>query len=167
MQRRREGQALQVAVGNRISIIGCPLSSNLVNQVTLCCPFGQVATWFSQSILNWSAANLGWLRACQLGSERTGPIISTTRDEKLDLPCNTWKEQSSLPCNTTDEEYRPQSPTAPIPQPEALEALRDKQSLLAARDRVLLELKLGKQATGYKVALKVLNRFICELTNLT
>ena len=31
------------------------------------------------------------------------------------------------------------------------------------RDRVLSELKLGKQATGYKTAQKVLNRFISEL----
>jgi len=29
----------------------------------------------------------------------------------------------------------------------------------------LLELKLGKQATGYKTALKALNRYIAELTN--
>jgi hypothetical protein len=42
-----------------------------------------------------------------------------------------------------------------MPQLEALEALRD---------RILFELKLGKQATGYKVALKALNRFIAELT---
>jgi hypothetical protein len=31
------------------------------------------------------------------------------------------------------------------------------------RDRVLSELKLGKQASGYKTAQKVLNRFIAEL----
>jgi hypothetical protein len=31
------------------------------------------------------------------------------------------------------------------------------------RDRILSELKLGKQATGYKTAQKVLNRFIAEL----
>jgi hypothetical protein len=34
------------------------------------------------------------------------------------------------------------------------------------RDRVLLELKLGKQAPGYKAAQKALNRFIAELTSL-
>ncbi|MFN6570781.1 hypothetical protein [Dendronalium sp. ChiSLP03b] len=32
------------------------------------------------------------------------------------------------------------------------------------RDRVLSELKLGKQAPGYKNAQKALNRFITELT---
>ncbi|MHC5748581.1 MAG: hypothetical protein ACYTXT_43430 [Nostoc sp.] len=31
------------------------------------------------------------------------------------------------------------------------------------RDRILSQLKLGKQATGYKTAQKVLNRFISEL----
>ena len=31
------------------------------------------------------------------------------------------------------------------------------------RDRVLSELKLGKQAPGYKTAQKALNRFIAEL----
>ncbi|MFM2062027.1 MAG: hypothetical protein RLZZ507_1697 [Cyanobacteriota bacterium] len=33
------------------------------------------------------------------------------------------------------------------------------------RDRVLSELKLGKQASGYKTVLKALNRFITELTS--
>jgi hypothetical protein len=33
------------------------------------------------------------------------------------------------------------------------------------RDRVLSELKLGKQASGYKTAHKALNRFITELTS--
>jgi hypothetical protein len=33
------------------------------------------------------------------------------------------------------------------------------------RDRVLSELKLGKQAYGYKTAHKALNRFIGKLTS--
>lgn len=33
------------------------------------------------------------------------------------------------------------------------------------RDQVLLQLKLGKQAPGYKAALKALNHFIAELTH--
>ncbi|MDZ7968798.1 MAG: hypothetical protein RM368_28265 [Nostoc sp. DedSLP03] len=33
-------------------------------------------------------------------------------------------------------------------------------------DRVLSKLKLGKQASGYKTAHKVLNRFIAELIGL-
>jgi hypothetical protein len=50
-----------------------------------------------------------------------------------------------------------------LPRVVELEILRDKQSLLATRDRILSQLKLGKQATGYKTAQKVLNRFIAEL----
>ena len=38
--------------------------------------------------------------------------------------------------------------------------------LEALRERILLDLKLGKQASGYKAAQKSLNRFIAELTNL-
>ncbi|HEY9812240.1 MAG TPA: hypothetical protein V6D31_01695, partial [Candidatus Sericytochromatia bacterium] len=34
------------------------------------------------------------------------------------------------------------------------------------RDRILFELKLGKQASGYKAVQKALNRFIAELTYL-
>lgn len=33
------------------------------------------------------------------------------------------------------------------------------------RDQVLVQLKLGKQAPGYKAALKALNHFIAELTH--
>jgi hypothetical protein len=60
-----------------------------------------------------------------------------------------------FPSNTPNEEHHRQSSTAQMPQLEALYALRD---------RILFELKLGKQATGYKVALKALNRFIAEFT---
>ncbi|MHC5825566.1 MAG: hypothetical protein ACYT04_59375 [Nostoc sp.] len=33
----------------------------------------------------------------------------------------------------------------------------------AIRDRILFELKLGRQASGYKTAQKALNQFIAEL----
>ncbi len=74
------------------------------------------------------------------------------------FPCITWQEESPSPCITPNEEHHSQSPATKLPHLEALEALRD---------RILSELKLGKQATGYKLALKALNRFISELTNLT
>jgi hypothetical protein len=86
---------------------------------------------------------------------RDNLLPSTTRKEEPKSPSSTWKEESFLPCNTPIQEHPPQSPATQIPQLEALEALRD---------RILFELKLGKQATGYKVALKALNRFIAELT---
>jgi hypothetical protein len=53
-----------------------------------------------------------------------------------------------------------------LPQMADLEALRDSEALRRSADRILLELKLGKQAPGYKAAQKALNRFIAELTNL-
>lgn len=86
---------------------------------------------------------------------RDNLLPSTTREEEPKSPSSTWKEESFLPCNTRIQEHPRQSPATPMPQLEALYALRD---------RILFELKLGKQATGYKVALKALNRFIAELT---
>jgi hypothetical protein len=86
---------------------------------------------------------------------RDNLLPSTTREEEPKSPSSTWKEESFLPCNTPIQEHPPQSPATQMPQLEALEALRD---------RILFELKLGKQATGYKVALKALNRFIAEFT---
>lgn len=85
-------------------------------------------------------------------------LPSITPDENLVIPCITWRKEPHSPRNTPSEELHSQSPSAKLPQLEALEALRD---------RVLLELRLGKQATGYKLALKALNRFISELTNHT
>lgn len=84
---------------------------------------------------------------------RDNTLPSITRDESQILPSNTWGDEFLQPCNTSNEEH-PQRSAALLPQLEALEALRD---------RILFELKLGKQATGYKAALKALNRFIAEL----
>jgi hypothetical protein len=86
---------------------------------------------------------------------RDNTLPSITREEEPALPRNIWKGESRLPCNTPKKEHPPQNPVAQMPQLETLQALRD---------RILLELKLGKQAIGYKVALKALNRFIAELT---
>jgi len=55
-------------------------------------------------------------------------------------------------------QQRVQQPTQPD-----LEAVRDSEALLAKRDRVLADLKLGKQAPGYKAAVKALDRFIKEV----
>jgi hypothetical protein len=85
-------------------------------------------------------------------------LPSITRKEKQILPSITWPEESPSLCITPNEEHHPQSPATKLPHLEVLEALRD---------RILSELKLGQQATGYKLALKALNRFISELTNLT
>jgi hypothetical protein len=86
---------------------------------------------------------------------RDNLLPSITWKEEPEFPDPTGKEESLLPCNTPKEEHPPPRPAAPRPQLEALYALRE---------RILFDLKLGKQATGYKVALKALNRFIAELT---
>jgi len=82
-------------------------------------------------------------------------LPSITWKEESELPDPTGKEESLLPCNTPKEEHPPPRPAVPMLQLEALYALRE---------RILFDLKLGKQAIGYKVALKALNRFIAELT---
>jgi hypothetical protein len=86
---------------------------------------------------------------------RDNLLPSITREESPKLPSYTGKEDSLLPCNTPKQEHHPPRPATQMPQLEALYALRE---------RILFELKLGKQATGYKVAQKALNRFIAELT---
>lgn len=86
---------------------------------------------------------------------RDNLLPSITREELPNLPSYTGKEDSLLPCNTPKPEHHPPRPATPMPQLEALDALRE---------RILFDLKLGKQATGYKVAQKALNRFIAELT---
>ncbi|MGF2037288.1 MAG: hypothetical protein RMZ43_018535 [Nostoc sp. CmiVER01] len=94
---------------------------------------------------------LGIAAECN-GLTRADYLEQIVRDNTL--PSNTWEANSFQPCNIPNVENT-QTSTALLPQLEALEALRD---------RILLELKLGKQATGYKAALKALNRFIAELT---
>jgi len=86
---------------------------------------------------------------------RDNLLPSITRKESPKLPGYSGKEDSLLPCNTPEQEPHPPRPATQMPQLEALYALRE---------RILFELKLGKQATGYKVAQKALNRFIAELT---
>lgn len=55
--------------------------------------------------------------------------------------------------------------TITLPVMADLEALRDKPKAWRYAYRVLFDLKLGKQAPGYKAAQKALNRFIAELTH--
>ena len=65
---------------------------------------------------------------------------------------------------TWEEEHHSQE-NAPVRQ-QAVTALPQMADLEALRERILLDLKLGKQVPGYKAAQKALNRFIAELTNL-
>lgn len=94
-------------------------------------------------------------------------------------PCNTRKTQGDIqlltsaelefqPSITRESEFHQTSDTAIAKsgtQPIAKQSVGlPVAELEILRDRILLELKLGKQAAGYKVALKALNRFIAKLT---
>ncbi len=105
------------------------------------------------------------------------------------LPSITWKEPENHPCITCKNvETRPSitryeeqiervnaeirnlslknavlMERATIMFPQVVEVV----ALEALRARILFDLKLGKQAPGYKTAQKALNRFIAELTHLT
>ncbi|KAB8313855.1 hypothetical protein SD81_010350 [Tolypothrix campylonemoides VB511288] len=94
-------------------------------------------TW---KILGITAECLGMTRADYLEQLMTGNASpSITREkEPIDQDKTTAVELTTTPFRVT-----------------TLETLRD---------QVLLELKLGKQAPGYKAALKALNYFIAVLT---
>ncbi|WP_017313973.1 hypothetical protein [Mastigocladopsis repens] len=73
----------------------------------------------------------------------------------------TRPENEPPPCNTRQEDFHQTSNPVITEQSIALPMVAELEIL---RDRVLSELKLGKQAPGYKTAQKALNRFIVELT---
>lgn len=112
-------------------------------------------TW---KVLGIAAECLGLTRADYLEHiVRNNILPSITREESLAYPYNAREDEPVQPCITPHEEH-PQTLVTSLPELKTFEDLRD---------RILLELKLGKQATGYKTALKALNRFIAELTTST
>ena len=84
------------------------------------------------------------------------PCITRRDSEFL---ASTPPETETQPSITRQREFHLTSDKA-AKQSVGLPTIRELEIL---RDRVLSELKLGKQATGYKTAQKVLNRFISEL----
>lgn len=115
---------------------------------------------------------LGIAAEC-LGITRADYLEQIVRDNAL--PGITWQEESAVstntrqevelsPCITWKEEHHSQE-NAPVME-QAVTALPQMADLEALRERILLDLKLGKQAPGYKAAQKALNRFIAELTRL-
>jgi hypothetical protein len=86
------------------------------------------------------------------------------------IPCITREDSEFLaphqgenelqPSITREREFPLTSDTESERQSVGLPTIRELEIL---RDHILSQLKLGKQATGYKTAYKVLNRFIAEL----
>ena len=79
-------------------------------------------------------------------------------------PSNTRQERANLPGITQYEEH-PRQDKAEVIEPAVI-ALPQMAELENLRNRILLDLKLGKQASGYKTAQKALNHFIAELPRL-
>jgi hypothetical protein len=94
----------------------------------------------------WKA--LGIVAEC-LGMSRSDYLEQVIRGNAS--PSITWKKEPMIRAKTTVVEL-----TTTLPTVTTLETLRD---------QILLQLKLGKQAPGYKTALKVLNHFITALTS--
>lgn len=96
---------------------------------------------------------------------------SNTRDKDFLFPCITRQNTDSPPRNTRFQEeievllaeiQNLSQKNAALMQRTAIAFSQIELELL--RDRILLDLKLGKQAPGYKAVQKALNRFIAELT---
>lgn len=97
---------------------------------------------------------------------------SNTRNKDYLSPCITRQDMDFLPSNTRHQEEievlkaeiqnLSQKNVALMEQTAIASCQAVELELL--RDRILSELKLGKQAPGYKAIQKALNRFIAELT---
>jgi hypothetical protein len=103
----------------------------------------------------WKA--LGIAAEC-LGITRADYLEEIVKSNNL--PSNTWEEGNTFPCITREEENQDQQPD--IAQ-EHTPAPPNMTELEALRDQVLQELKLGKQAPGFKTTQKALNQFITIL----
>jgi hypothetical protein len=87
-------------------------------------------------------------------------------------PCNTWGDSELLPCITRCEEELErlkaqgknlQKENSAQKEHSAVTFVHDIVDFEAICDRILFELKLGRQASGYKTAQKALDRMIAEL----
>jgi hypothetical protein len=87
---------------------------------------------------------------------------STTRESEAISPNNIWTVDNAHALMTRDLDLVHQAKTAIVEQATMPPTIA---TLEALRDQVLRELKLGKQAPGYKAALKALNHFIAVLTS--
>lgn len=99
------------------------------------------------------------------------------------LPCITQEDETAFPCITSeDSELLPgiardeneldrlkaqvqnlQKQNSTLKEHSAVTVVHDIVDFDAIRNRILFDLKLGQQASGYKTAQKALNRMIAEL----
>jgi hypothetical protein len=93
-----------------------------------------------------------------------------TRENSNIYTSNTQNFAEVLPSITRDEMERLraevqniQSYNSVLKERSAINFVHDIVDFEAIRDRILFELKLGRQASGYKAAQKALNRFIREI----
>ncbi len=98
-----------------------------------------------------------------------------TRDELTSSPCNTWNIPQTHPSITRYQEEieklkiqinNLQKENSALVSKTALTFVREVVDFEAIRNRILFELKLGRQASGYKAAQKALNRLIAELKRM-
>nr|WP_322718278.1 hypothetical protein [Nostoc sp. ChiQUE02]MDZ8231252.1 hypothetical protein [Nostoc sp. ChiQUE02] len=90
---------------------------------------------------------------------RHNTLPSITREDSEFLAPDQGQNEPQ-PSITQQSEFSLTSDTERERQSVGLPTIRELEIL---RDRIMSELKLGKQATGYKNVQKVLNRFISEL----
>ncbi|MGB3205177.1 MAG: hypothetical protein WBB28_09330 [Crinalium sp.] len=108
------------------------------------------STWQALGI---AAECLGMTRADYLEQlVRENLLPSITPEFQLNLPCNHRQDSLNLPSITREE------------QPSSRLLVADLEVL---REQILLNLKLGQQASGYKAAKKALNQFIAKLAQFT
>lgn len=132
-------------------------------------------TDFTWSALGIAAECLGISRADYLEQMvKDNELPSITRNKQEVGSSNTRIEGETLPSITRYEEEieRLKVEIQELSQKNALLVERATitlplmADLETLRDRILFDLKLGKQASGYKAAQKALNRFVAELTHL-
>jgi hypothetical protein len=126
----------------------------------------------------WKA--LGIASEC-LGATRADYLEEIVRNNLL--PCITW-EKSNISTSSAQSFTKPlpsitwyeeeierlraevqniESYNSALRERSAINFVHDIVDFEAIRDRILFELKLGRQASGYKAAQKALNRFIREI----
>lgn len=100
-------------------------------------------------------------------------LPSITRQDEDEHPCITRKKRESSTCITRYQEEIEILKAEILNLSQKNAALMEQATIVfppvvdleALRDRVLFDLKLGKQASGYKAAQKALNFFIAQLTH--